>query len=45
MTLSDFFRYLATDRRTAALSSQLADACRLQSVAVPPPRPQAMSAR
>ncbi len=41
MTLNDFFRYLADDRRTAALSHQLADAYRLQARAdasTAPPR-------
>lgn len=45
MTLNDFFRYLATDQRTAALSTQLADAYRLQSTPAPRPRPYATNSR
>lgn len=45
MTLTDFFRYLATDRRTSGLSLQLADAYRLQSAPPAPPRPHITSTR
>ncbi len=45
MTLSDFFRYLATDERTSGLSAELADAFRLQAVPVPKPAPHPVGSR
>ncbi len=45
MTLSDFFRYLATHQRTSGLSAELADAFRLQAVQTTRPVPHPAGSR